>query len=59
MWHFAEPPPPPPPSVTYYLNDPLEVAGIIRSFAIIGFDYLQTRKQGKTTNNEGKNTVLV
>jgi hypothetical protein len=35
------------------------VAFIIRSFAIIGFGYLQIGKQDETTNNEGKNTFLV
>ena len=29
----------------------LQVALVIRSFAILGFDYLQARKQLKTVNN--------
>ena len=30
---------------------------VIRGFATRGFDYSRTRKQGKTANNEGKNTI--
>ena len=36
----------------------VEAALVIRGFAIRSFDYSRTRKQGKTMNNEGKNTVL-
>ena len=32
----------------------IQAALVIRSFAIRGFDYLRTRKQGKTANNKGK-----
>jgi hypothetical protein len=36
----------------------LQAALVIRGFAIRGFDYSRTRKQGKTANNEGKSTIL-
>ena len=34
----------------------IQAALVICAFAICGFDYLRPRKQGKTENNEGKNT---
>ena len=36
----------------------LQAALAIRGFAIRGFDYSRTRKQGKTVKSERKNTVL-
>ena len=36
----------------------IQAALIIRGFAIRGFDYSRTKKQGKTTDNKGKNTTL-
>ena len=32
----------------------IQAALVICGFAIRGFDYLRTRKQGKTANSEGK-----
>ncbi len=32
----------------------VQAALVIRGFAILGFDYFQTRKQVKPANNEGK-----
>jgi len=36
----------------------VQAALVIRSFAIRGFDYSRTKKQGKTADNKGKNTDL-
>ena len=36
----------------------VQAALTIRGFAIRGFDYSRTRKQGKTANNVGKKQVL-
>ncbi len=40
-----------------YTGLTVQVALVIRGFAIRGFDYTRTIKQGKIANNEGKNTV--
>ena len=42
----------------WWKNKQIQAALVIPGFAICGFDYSQTRKHGKTTNNEGKTTVL-
>ena len=39
---------------TFFQTSDIQAAHVICCFAICGFGYLQTRKQGKTANNEGK-----
>jgi len=36
----------------------IQAALVIRGFAIHGFDYSRTKKQGKIADNKGKNTNL-
>ncbi len=36
----------------------VQAALVIRGFAIRGFDYSRTRKQGKIANSEGIKTIL-
>ncbi len=40
--------------VTELVEKKIQAVFVIRGFAISGFDYSRTRKQGKTGNNEGK-----
>ena len=42
------------PSTNLHL---IQVALIIRSFAIRGLDYSRTKKQGKTADNKGKTQI--
>ncbi len=39
-------------------NFEIQSALVISVFAVCGFDFLRTRKQGKTENNQGQNRVL-